>query len=152
MKKSEILLIGGLILIIAIVGVIIHNAKAPEYQVHMWTPTPYTPRPTATVPDGALSAPLGAAPENAVLPTVPAIPTMDPRLLIRYEEERVNERTGKTYTQCLIKGNINSKGERIYHIPGSSSYNSTKIDVTEGERWFCTEYDAIQAGWHAPGQ
>ena len=50
---------------------------------------------------------------------------------------------------CLIKGNINSKGKKIYHIPGSSSYGATKINVSQGERWFCSEGEARQAGWRA---
>ena len=51
---------------------------------------------------------------------------------------------------CNIKGNINSKGGRIYHAPGSSSYGATKIDVSKGERWFCTAQEARAAGWRAP--
>jgi endonuclease YncB( thermonuclease family) len=47
-----------------------------------------------------------------------------------------------------IKGNISRNGgERIYHVPGSSSYDETRIDVANGERWFCTEEDARRAGW-----
>ena len=49
--------------------------------------------------------------------------------------------------QCLIKGNVNSKGERIYHPPGCRYYNATVIDPNRGERWFCTENEAIAAGW-----
>jgi endonuclease YncB( thermonuclease family) len=49
-----------------------------------------------------------------------------------------------------IKGNINRKGERIYHVPGSRSYDETIIDESKGERWFCTEQEAIRAGWRAP--
>lgn len=49
-----------------------------------------------------------------------------------------------------IKGNINRKGERIYHVPGSRSYEETIIDESKGERWFCTEQEAIGAGWRAP--
>lgn len=49
--------------------------------------------------------------------------------------------------QCNIKGNINSKGEKIYHIPGCASYDVTKIDEARGERWFCSEGDAFNAGW-----
>lgn len=50
-----------------------------------------------------------------------------------------------------IKGNINRRtDERIYHVPGSSSYKDTVIDELEGERWFCTEEDAVRAGWRAP--
>jgi hypothetical protein len=51
---------------------------------------------------------------------------------------------------CAIKGNINRAGERIYHVPGSSSYDDTIIDPGNGERWFCTEQEASAAGWRAP--
>ena len=48
---------------------------------------------------------------------------------------------------CDIKGNINRKGERIYHVPGGQSYANTVIDPTRGERWFCSEAEAQAAGW-----
>ncbi len=50
-------------------------------------------------------------------------------------------------TQCAIKGNVSSKGERIYHPPGCRYYNATVIDPNRGERWFCSEADAVAAGW-----
>ena len=48
---------------------------------------------------------------------------------------------------CLIKGNISSKGKRIYHSPGVQHYERTKINTANGERWFCTEAEAVAAGW-----
>jgi endonuclease YncB( thermonuclease family) len=48
---------------------------------------------------------------------------------------------------CLIKGNISSSGERIYHVPGGQYYGPTKISSSKGEQWFCTEADAVAAGW-----
>ncbi len=51
---------------------------------------------------------------------------------------------------CLIKGNISSKG-RIYHLPGSESYEKTQISESKGERWFCTESEARAAGWRPAG-
>ena len=51
---------------------------------------------------------------------------------------------------CRIKGNINDKGDRIYHVPGSDSYERTGISTSRGERWFCTEEEARKAGWRAP--
>lgn len=48
---------------------------------------------------------------------------------------------------CTIKGNISSSGEKIYHIEGCGSYSKTKIDESRGELWFCTEEEAISAGW-----
>lgn len=51
--------------------------------------------------------------------------------------------------ECRIKGNISRNG-KIYHVPGSRSYNDTKIDETKGERWFCSEEEAVAAVWRAP--
>lgn len=54
---------------------------------------------------------------------------------------------------CNIKGNINSKGVKIYHTPAnSSSYGVTRINEAKGERWFCSEAEAEAAGWRAPRQ
>ncbi len=50
---------------------------------------------------------------------------------------------------CPIKGNISSNG-KIYHPPWSPWYARTKIDLSKGERWFCSEREAIDAGWRAP--
>jgi endonuclease YncB( thermonuclease family) len=48
---------------------------------------------------------------------------------------------------CPIKGNINSRGERLYHAPGGRWYEQVRIDRYRGERWFCTEDEATAAGW-----
>jgi hypothetical protein len=46
---------------------------------------------------------------------------------------------------CVIKGNISSSGERIYHVPGQRYYDKTRINWSKGERWFCTEQEAVRA-------
>lgn len=56
-----------------------------------------------------------------------------------------------TGSGCQIKGNISGSG-KIYHLPGSDSYDRTKIDESKGERWFCTEEEARAAGWRARRQ
>lgn len=48
---------------------------------------------------------------------------------------------------CTIKGNISAKGERIYHLPASRAYADVRINAATGERWFCSERDALAAGW-----
>ncbi len=53
----------------------------------------------------------------------------------------------KTKQECLIKGNINNKGEKIYHMPGQKYYDKTIIEPEKGERWFCTEQEATTDGW-----
>jgi hypothetical protein len=50
---------------------------------------------------------------------------------------------------CPIKGNISENGN-IYHAPWSPWYSKTKVSVGKGEQWFCSEADAIKAGWRAP--
>ncbi|CAN5594625.1 hypothetical protein BH10CHL1_BH10CHL1_20730 [soil metagenome] len=50
---------------------------------------------------------------------------------------------------CAIKGNVNAKGDKIYHIPGGKNYNLTRIKPAEGDRWFCTEQEAQDAGFRA---
>jgi len=47
----------------------------------------------------------------------------------------------------MIKGNINREGEKIYHVPGQRHYDETVINEGAGERWFCTEGEAVESGW-----
>lgn len=68
-----------------------------------------------------------------------------------YRQARTSERTTVSSiapTGCPIKGNVSS-GERIYHLPGSRSYEATGINLARGERWFCSEAAARAAGWRA---
>ena len=49
---------------------------------------------------------------------------------------------------CVIKGNVSiDTNRKIYHLPGMEDYESTTIDLARGEKWFCTESEAIQSGW-----
>ncbi|MBD2233968.1 cold shock domain-containing protein [Phormidium tenue FACHB-1052] len=49
---------------------------------------------------------------------------------------------------CIVKGNISiSTGAKLYHLPGMEDYEGTEIHLDKGERWFCTEAEAIAAGW-----
>ncbi|MFV0294519.1 MAG: thermonuclease family protein [Hyphomicrobiaceae bacterium] len=47
---------------------------------------------------------------------------------------------------CPIKGSIR-RGHRVYLLPWSSRYDREKVSKRRGERWFCSEADAIAAGW-----
>jgi endonuclease YncB( thermonuclease family) len=54
--------------------------------------------------------------------------------------------------ECAIKGNIARDGERIYHVPGGRYYGVTVMSLEAGERWFCTELEAVEAGWRRSQQ
>lgn len=56
--------------------------------------------------------------------------------------------TAITKPECKIKGNIAiSTGKKLYHLPGMEDYASTTIRTEYGEKWFCTEAEAIENGW-----
>ncbi|RMF62305.1 MAG: cold shock domain-containing protein [Cyanobacteria bacterium J069] len=56
--------------------------------------------------------------------------------------------TEAAQASCMIKGNISvSSGRRLYHVPGMQDYDITRINLSEGERWFCSEAEAQAAGW-----
>lgn len=61
----------------------------------------------------------------------------------RQAETEKREEAGSA---CLIKGNITRSGH-IYHMPWDRWYDKTRIETAKGERWFCTEAEAMAAGW-----
>ena len=51
---------------------------------------------------------------------------------------------------CNIKGNLgkHEHGEKkTYHYPGCAEYERTVVEADLGERWFCSEEEAIKAGF-----
>lgn len=48
---------------------------------------------------------------------------------------------------CAIKGNITARGQLVYHMPWGKWYGRTKVEPGRGERWFCNEREALDAGW-----
>jgi endonuclease YncB( thermonuclease family) len=47
---------------------------------------------------------------------------------------------------CAIKGNVTANG-RIYHMPWSPWYDQIRMEPDKGKRWFCSEAEAVAAGW-----
>ncbi len=47
---------------------------------------------------------------------------------------------------CPIKGRIVS-GRKYYVLPGTVDYRRARIRTRRGERWFCSEEEALAAGW-----
>ena len=56
--------------------------------------------------------------------------------------DEANSTINNTDNSCVIKGNINSKGNEIYHMPGQRDY-----DNTVPEEMFCTVEEAEAAGF-----
>ena len=47
---------------------------------------------------------------------------------------------------CAIKGNVTANGH-IYHMPWSPWYAKVRVEPAKGERWFCNEAEAAEAGF-----
>lgn len=57
-----------------------------------------------------------------------------------------------TDPKCTIKGNISAHGlSKTYFFLGCSNYDKVKIDFSKGEQYFCTEQEAIDAGFVKSG-
>ncbi len=63
-----------------------------------------------------------------------------------YRTRRWDEAKRAAPDGCPIKGRIRS-GARTYVLPWSPSYDSVKVTTSKGERWFCSESEAQEAGW-----
>jgi endonuclease YncB( thermonuclease family) len=59
--------------------------------------------------------------------------------------------SGAPSPECIIKGNVNRAGERIYHMPGQGAYARVNM-AAPAKRWFCSEAEAIAAGWRRAGR
>ncbi|MGL5819490.1 MAG: DUF2510 domain-containing protein [Phycicoccus sp.] len=125
------------------------------------TGSPTATRPRSAPPASSMPAPAPtttarppspSARPPAARPTTPTTrpPTAPPRPPSAPERPPAPETPppgGDEASSCSIKGNIARDGERIYHVPGQQYYDKTKIDESKGERWFCSESEAVAAGW-----
>lgn len=65
------------------------------------------------------------------------------------EEESNRERDSEPEDpSCTIKGNISEKAYgRQYFTPGCPNYKRIKVDTRKGEAYFCSEEEAVAAGF-----
>jgi endonuclease YncB( thermonuclease family) len=63
-----------------------------------------------------------------------------------YREKRWANAEQAAPSGCAIKGNVSDKGQ-IFHLPWSPWYDKVRVEVEKGERWFCSEAEALSAGW-----
>jgi len=101
---------------------------------HAWAFTKYSTR-YVDEEKQALFAKLG-------IWSAPSVPAWE------YRERAWTASAQRAPANCPIKGNI-SKNGRIYHTPWSRWYAKTRINTSKGERWFCSEAEALAAGWRS---
>lgn len=49
--------------------------------------------------------------------------------------------------RCDIKANVTTNNVPTYHLPTCKAYTSTQVQLHHGDRWFCTEKEAVKAGF-----
>jgi len=59
----------------------------------------------------------------------------------------VNIPTKESSIDCDIKGNINTQGDKVYHLKECLKYNTININPNKGEKWFCSAEEAEKDGW-----
>ncbi|WP_240544023.1 thermonuclease family protein [Bradyrhizobium canariense] len=105
--------------------IVARDARSGVWQGTFIAPWDWRHRNKQTEILGAASVPVNA--QSILLGAVSAAAAPDPK--------------------CVVKGNINRKGERIFHSPGQLNYSKINMNKGLGERWFCTETEAEAAGW-----
>lgn len=64
------------------------------------------------------------------------------------EETQTGEQDSDPFSkECVIKGNITKSYTKDYFLPGCPNYKRVKIDPRKGEQYFCTEEEAVEAGF-----
>lgn len=53
---------------------------------------------------------------------------------------------------CPIRGKTAADGARVYWVPTDPDYETIPIDAARGDKLFCSDEAARQAGWLRPGQ
>jgi len=48
---------------------------------------------------------------------------------------------------CVVKGTVTEEDQKLFLIPSDDDYHSREIDAARGERMFCSDDEAILAGW-----
>ncbi len=65
-----------------------------------------------------------------------------------YRAERWQEALSKAPDGCPIKGKSRARSrDKVYILPWSANYRRYKISKRRGDRWFCSEDEAVNAGW-----
>jgi endonuclease YncB( thermonuclease family) len=63
-----------------------------------------------------------------------------------YRAERWEAASREAPDGCPIKGNV-TRGRHVYVLPWSGEYDRVRVSSRRGERWFCSEDEAITAGF-----
>ncbi len=124
---------------------VVEEAKAPPPAAPP-PAAPPQPAPAPAAETAKATAPAAAKIEPKPKPKAKARPAPQPT------EAKAPRRTARRGANrhpvgCPIKGNIDAIGRRYYYLPNNKWYAIISVNPEAGERWFCTEKEALAAGW-----
>ena len=64
--------------------------------------------------------------------------------------DKCTQTVNKSQPKCDIKGN--DRNGKIYYLPSCGVYPNVTVQLYLGDQWFCTEKEAIKAGFRKPVQ
>lgn len=66
--------------------------------------------------------------------------------------ERTFLHLNSEHAACMVKGVIDADGNHLYYGPLDAAYPAIEISPAKGEKYFCGDDNARQAGWKRPGE
>lgn len=67
-----------------------------------------------------------------------------------FRQRHWDSASSKAPNGCPIKGQV-SRNDRTYVAPWQTGYNRARVRTDKGERWFCSEHEAVAAGFKRQG-
>ncbi len=74
------------------------------------------------------------------------------RLPWKWNQKTLQHRPRAEHAACLVKGIVTETGERLYFGPLDKEFESIEIDPEKGDRLFCGDDEARDAGWRRKGE
>lgn len=69
-----------------------------------------------------------------------------------YRDQAWKSAAQKAPDGCPIKGRALGASRKVYLMPWSKKYGRYRIRTSRGDRWFCSEQEAVDAGWKPLGR
>ncbi|HEX9771383.1 MAG TPA: thermonuclease family protein [Kiloniellales bacterium] len=66
--------------------------------------------------------------------------------------KRLPDEPGPAVEDCPVKAVALSDGQRVYYVPTDDGYDSVTVDPANGDRRYCSDESARQAGWRRVGE
>lgn len=70
----------------------------------------------------------------------------------KWNQKNLQHRPRAEHAACLVKGIVTETGERLYFGPLDKEFESIEIDPEKGDRLFCGDDEARDAGWRRKGE